>query len=244
VSGRGAGAGGLASRTNGHLAEIEVSASSALLHSDSKLASARAEVEADPTVWAVLIRAIGPDPLAAEPQGGPGAVVARQAPSAKPVILAATGTVSGPGFGLALGADVLVATSDARFLLPAPDATGAGQEALARCFDQLPYRVVTSLAMAHRPLTASRAHELGFVNELAAEGELEAIAREWAESILAVSPLAAEAIREAAAEGLGKDLATAIGARYRAVERYAGSADAAEALEALVEGRRPLWRGR
>jgi enoyl-CoA hydratase len=226
------------------LAELELSDPRALLAPARELSTARAEAEADPEVWAVLIRSTGPDALAtARLESGSESPAAALTPSAKPLILAVAGEVSGAGLALATCADVLVATPTSSFLLPPPEASGAAGEALLRCCTQLPYRMVTALTMAGRPLSAERAHELGFVNELADEDALEATSAAWAESIVAAPPLAAEAIRQAASEGLGKDLGTAIGDRYRAVERYAGSADAAEAVEALLEGRRPLWRG-
>jgi len=227
------------------LAELELSDPRALLAPAAELSTARAEAEADPEVWAVLLRATGPEALATsrlESAGEPAAEAALT-PWAKPLILAVAGEVSGAGLALAGCADVLVATPTASFLLAPPEAGGAAREALLRCSTQLPYRMVTALTMAGRPLGAERAHELGFVNELADEGSLEATVAEWAAAIVAAPPLAAEAIRLAATEGLGKDLATAIGDRYGAVERYAASADAAEAVAALLEGRRPLWRG-
>jgi enoyl-CoA hydratase/carnithine racemase len=226
------------------LAELRLSDPRALVGPARDLCTARAEAEADPQVWAVLIRAAGPDALAtARLESGSDPAAAALTPWAKPLILAVAGEVSGNGLALATCADVLVATPTSSFVLPPPEASGAAREALLRCCTQLPYRTVTALTMARRSLTAERAHELGFVNELADERVLEATVAEWAKSIVAGPPIAAEAIRQAASEGLGKDLATAIGDRYRAVERYAGSADAAEAVKALLEGRRPLWRG-
>jgi enoyl-CoA hydratase len=226
------------------LAELELSDPRALLAPAPELSAARAEAEADPEVWAALIRSTGPGALAGARLGsGSEPPAAALTPWAKPLILSVTGEVSGAGLALATCADVLVATPTSSFRLPPPETSGAAREALLRCCTQLPYRVVTALTMARRPLTAERAHELGFVNELAEESELDATVAAWAESIVAAPPLAAEAIRRAASEGLGKDLATAIGDRYRAVERYADSTDAAEAVAALLEGRRPLWRG-
>lgn len=227
------------------LAELELSDPRALLAPAAELSAARAEAEADPEVWAVVIRATGSEALATarlESAGEPAAEAALT-PWAKPLILAVAGEVSGAGLALASCADVLVAAPTASFLLAPPEAGGAAREALLRCATQLPYRTITALTMSGRPLGAERAHELGFVNELAAEGSLEATVAEWVEAIVAAPPHAAEAIRLAASEGLGKDLATAIGDRYGAVERYAASADAAEAVAALLEGRRPLWRG-
>lgn len=225
---------------SGRLVEVELTDPGSLPGLDA----ARRQAEGDPDAWAVLVSSSGPDPLDA---GGPGAagedLEAVLTPWSKALVVAVTGTVSGAGLGLVACADVLVAAPSASFVLPPADATGAAREILLRCCTQLPYRVITALTMARRPLSAERAHELGFVNELAVEEEPEAAARRWAEAIVAVSPLAAEAVRQAALEGLGKDLAVAIGDRYRAVERYAGSADAAEAMAALIEGRRPLWRG-
>jgi len=223
------------------LVEIEVSDPRMLRSPATELSAARAAAEADPEVWAVLVRATGADPLAA-PAGAESAV-SSATPWAKPLVLAVDGVVSGAGLGLAACADAIVATPEASFLLPAADGAGADREVLLRCCAQLPYRLVTALTMARRPLSAERAHEVGFVTELAGADELEGAARLWAESFAAVPPGAAEGIRQAALEGLGLGLAEAIAGRYEAVGRYAGSADAGEAVRALLEGRRPLWHG-
>jgi enoyl-CoA hydratase/carnithine racemase len=225
---------------SGRLAEIEVGDAGMLAAPAADLDAARAAAEADPEVWAVLVLA-GADALAAAPDAGP--VPAATTPWAKPLVLAVDGVVSGAGLGLAACADAIVAGPDASFVLPAADAAGPDREILLRCSAQLPYRVVTALTMARRPLSAARAHEVGFVTELAdAEGLADA-ARGWGEAFAAVPPGAAEGIRQAASEGLGLCLAEAIAERYEAVGRYAGSADAAEAVRALLEGRRPLWHG-
>jgi crotonobetainyl-CoA hydratase/dehydration protein DpgD len=158
-------------------------------------------------------------------------------------VLAVDGIVSGARLGLAACADAIVATSEASFLLPPVGGARADREVFRRCCTQLPYRVVTALSMARRPLSAERAYEVGFVTELAADDDLTDAARRWGESFAAVPPGAAEGIRQAALEGLGLGLAEAIAARYEAVGHYAGSADAAEAVRALLDGRRPLWHG-
>jgi crotonobetainyl-CoA hydratase len=205
------------------------------------LARMRAAAESDAEVRAALVRLTAVD--ASTPGSSSPPAEAAPAPWAKPLVVVVSGAVDGIGLALATCADVLLATPDASFVLPPADAAGAARETLVRCSSQLPYRLVTALTMARRPLSAERAHEVGFVNELADADAIEAVARRWAESLAAVPPDAAAAIREAATEGLGEDLAAAIAGRYAAVERYAASADAAEAVAALLEGRRPLWRG-
>ncbi len=99
----------------------------------------------------------------------------------QPVIAAAEGAVAGGGFSVALGCDLIVAASDARFVMSyvrvglSPD--GGGSDVLARA---LPFQLALELLLDGDTCSAQRLHEFGLVNRVTPPGEAVAAALAWA----------------------------------------------------------------
>src|SRR6516225_2504608 len=95
----------------------------------------------------------------------------------KPVIAAVNGVAMGGGFEIALACDIIVASENAVFALPEPR---VGLAALAGGLHRLPRAIGLKRAMGMiltgRRVSAREGFELGFVNEVAAPGELMAVA--------------------------------------------------------------------
>ncbi|PXX60924.1 crotonobetainyl-CoA hydratase/dehydration protein DpgD [Nocardia tenerifensis] len=163
---------------------------------------------------------------------------------AKPIIAKVSGYALGGGFELALACDIVVATEEAQFGLP--EATlglipGAG--GVFRLPRQMPYRIAMGHLLTGRTMSAARACELGLINEVVAEADLDACVSHWATDILACAPLSVRAIKEAAAASLSRSLPEAFAAEYRWETVRAGSADAEEGPRAFAEKRTPNWTG-
>jgi enoyl-CoA hydratase/carnithine racemase len=113
----------------------------------------------------------------------------------KPVIAAVRGAAMGGGAGLALAADLVVASENARIgypeikhgLLPAIVITN-----LAR---QVGRKAAFELVATGEPLDARRAYELGAVNRVVPDGELLAAALALAETLAGFKPEALYAIK-------------------------------------------------
>lgn len=175
-------------------------------------------------------------------RGGEYGLVRRR--RATPLIAAVEGFALGGGLELALACDLVVAASDARFGLPE---VGIGLiptcGGLFRGPRAIPHNIARELILTGDPISASRAHELGFVNALTGPGEALARAVAMAERIARNAPLAVREALAATERAIGPD-DDAWTATDAATATVRASADAAEGVAAFLEKRPPVWTGR
>ncbi len=127
----------------------------------------------------------------------------------KPVIAAVEGAAAGAGFSLALACDLVVAASDAVFVMAystvalSPD--GGGSWSLARA---LPRQLATELLMCGERIGAQRLHELGVVNRLVTPGQSTDEALTLAARLNARAPNALASIKELLNDAVHAPLST------------------------------------
>lgn len=115
----------------------------------------------------------------------------------KPVIAAVNGVAAGGGFELALGADIIVASEDAYFVLPEmqrgflPD--GGAIQKLHR---RVPYNVAIDLMLTGRRLDAAEAKHWGLVRDVVPRDQILAHCLEIARNIASGAPLVTKALKE------------------------------------------------
>ena len=161
----------------------------------------------------------------------------------KPVIAQIQGYAVGGGFGIAAGADVRIATPDARFGAPIARTLGncLSMKAYARYMDLLGPSRLKELILTARLLTADEALAAGFVHEIVPADRIDTRVRELAEKIASHAPItlwvtkeAVRRIQESRPLPDGDDL---IATTY-------GSADFREGVRAFLEKRPPRWTGK
>jgi dehydration protein DpgD len=163
----------------------------------------------------------------------------------KPVLAKVNGLAIGGGFELALACDIVIAAEDAAFALPEAKLgliPGAG--GLFRLTRKIPFKVAIGHLFTGRKITASRAYDLGLINEVVPAAELDACVEQWIADILTCSPLSIRAIKQVAAQAATLPLEEAFRTRYEAEELRLLGKDCAEGPMAFIEKRPPRWTGR
>jgi enoyl-CoA hydratase/carnithine racemase len=165
----------------------------------------------------------------------------------KPVIAAVNGFAMGGGFMDVLRCDLRIAVEGAQFEFSEVARSVLPHPVFRGITGVLPDALVTELALGSR-LTAARLYEIGLLNRVVPADALMAEARQLADRILALPPLAVKFTLE------GLRLTRQVGSderehRIEAWERNAdavlqGSTDAREAMQSFLERRPPVYRGR
>jgi enoyl-CoA hydratase len=161
----------------------------------------------------------------------------------KPLIAAINGYAMAGGWAIAQMCDLRLAAEDARMgitearwsLLPPFAAT------LARL---IPMAVVLELVFTAEPITAQRAHEIGFLNTVVPGERLMDEARALARRLVANAPLSLRYFKEIAYRGLEMNEPSIAALTRQIYDQVLLSEDAREGPRAFAEKRPPRWRGR
>ncbi|HEX4434783.1 MAG TPA: enoyl-CoA hydratase-related protein [Acidimicrobiales bacterium] len=177
------------------------------------------------------------------PRGGEYGIIRRQ--RRKPLIAAVEGPALGGGLEIVLACDLVVAARTARFGLPevtigvVPTCAG-----LFRAPRALPLNIARQLILTGRPLDASRAYEVGFVNAVTEPGHALEEALVLAQQICTNAPVSVQSCLAAVNDIVGADDELGWEQTAQALRAATASADAREGVAAFLEKRPPVWTGR
>lgn len=163
--------------------------------------------------------------------------------SPKPVLAAIAGVAVGGGLEMTLHCDVRFATHTARLGQPEVNINfippvGATQ-ALARLLGRpAALRFLYDGAL----INAEQALAIGLVDELVADGDLEATVQRYGESLAAKPPEALAAIRQAVTAGGGMSFDDGLAMEASLATGLAGTANFAEGVDSFLSKRSPEWR--
>jgi enoyl-CoA hydratase/carnithine racemase len=216
------------------------------------------DLEADASVRVIVVRGEGTafcsgmdlDEMSArqaaaeDPESGVTAVLGRLERSRHPTIAMVHGDAFAGGCVLALHCDLRLAADVARFCMP-----------LARLGLIVPFplgrKLVEIIGPAHarhmlftgQPLDARRAHEIGLVHAVVPPAGLEKATAELAGTIAANAPLALAGMKRTILRAAAGRAAIDHADLDEQVSRARRSADAREGVRAMLEKRRPVFRG-
>ncbi|MDW5444900.1 enoyl-CoA hydratase/isomerase family protein [Polaromonas sp. SM01] len=160
----------------------------------------------------------------------------------KPVIAAVNGPVIAAGVSMVAFCDLCVASHTSSFVYPE---AGLGMAAglISSLIPRIPHKVAMELMLMGTPLSAQRAYEAGFVNQVCAPGEETAAAMAMAQRLTSAAPLVLRFLKQTAREALARGPVEAMYATHYAAQQLAQSADAAEGALAMKEKRPPVFTG-
>jgi len=163
----------------------------------------------------------------------------------KPVMIVVNGPAIGGGSELAAFGDIVIATPKARFAQP--EVTIGVFPPLASTI--FPYLVGAKLALelvlTGEAITAERAKDLGLVNRLVSEAELEKTVNQMVAQITTQSGAVLAMAKRAILGGMGMSLKDGMKASMNIfLNELYKLEDSQEGVRALVEKRKPKWKNR
>jgi len=161
----------------------------------------------------------------------------------KPTIAAVNGLAYAGGWLLAQMCDLCIAAEHATFGITEAR-VGRGMPWAVPLVSMVQQRAVMELLLTADPITAQRAHEVGFVNHVVPAAELMPRALAMAEKIAANAPLTVRAARELVYLSTEMGRSAALRAANHLFEKVYLSEDAQEGPRAFKEKRKPSWKGR
>jgi enoyl-CoA hydratase/carnithine racemase len=162
-----------------------------------------------------------------------------------PVIAAVNGAAAGYGLDLALGCDMRIGGESTK-LLPGFAKRGIVPESGGTWY--LPRLIgwakATEISFRGNDLTAEESQEIGLLNDVVADGDLLAVAKDWAGEIAGNAPLAVSAMKRLFRHGLTEDFESHSHHVLLQTMALFRTKDFRESVDAFMERRDPRFEGR
>ena len=162
----------------------------------------------------------------------------------KPIISAINGVCLAQGCGIALGSDIRIASSEARFGWPQAKRGISSVSGPALLSQVVPRNIAFEFLFTGDFVDAQKALELMLVNYVVEPEDVMPRAEEMARKIIANAPLSLAAIKEASIKGSEMGLEERVAFAQKKRDEVLETEDAQEGVRAFAEKRAPVWKGR
>jgi enoyl-CoA hydratase/carnithine racemase len=161
----------------------------------------------------------------------------------KPVIARVQGAASAAGCQLVATCDLAIAGDSAKFATPGVNIglfCSTPMVALSRAVGR---KAAMEMLLTGALIDAHRAREIGLINRVVPDAELDAVVAALAHQIAGKSPLTIAIGKEAFYRQAELDLAAAYALTAEVMTRNMLARDAGEGIDAFLEKRPPVWTG-
>jgi enoyl-CoA hydratase len=162
----------------------------------------------------------------------------------KPTIAMIRGYCIGGGVGLAVCCDMRICTEDSKFAVPAAKLSiGYRYEALKKLVDLVGPSFAKEIFFTARQFTAAEAHQMGLVNRVLPDAELESFVKDYADTIAGNAPLSVESVKFMVAQMAKEESRRDLKRCEEMVQACFASNDYIEGRKAFMEKRKPNFTG-
>lgn len=161
----------------------------------------------------------------------------------QPVIARVQGVATAAGCQLVAACDLAVAAECASFATPGVKIGLFCSTPMVPLVRAIPTKPAFEMLLTGEPISARRALELGLVNRVVPEEELDSAVRKYVETVLSSSPEVIRLGKAAFYDGLDLDEPAAYEHAVNEITENALHPDAQEGITAFLHKRRPVWTG-